>query len=80
MEIEQCQNPLHAEHLPISMVEGDAFKAEKKIVREEEKQGKEQKNSMDSREEAETVFRRDIKRHEIPERKSVTDTMIQTKI
>lgn len=63
-------------------MEGDAFNTERKTVREgKQKQGKEQKGGVDSREEAETVvFRRDIKRHEIPERKGVTDTMIQTKI
>lgn len=58
------------------MVERDAFKAEKKTVREEkQKQGKEWKSGMGSREEVETVFRRDVKRHEIPERKGVTGTM-----
>lgn len=42
---------------------------------EKQKQGKERKSGMGSREEVETVFRRDVKRHEIPERKGVTDTM-----
>lgn len=46
---------------------------------EKQKQGKEWESGMDSKEEAETVFRRDIKRQEIPEGKGVTDTMIQTK-
>lgn len=63
------------------MVEGHVFKSEKKCMREEkQKQGKEWESGMDSREEAQTVFRRDIKTYEIPEGKGVADTMIQTKI